>query len=134
MTGRVLDHTAIVDITTDTSVYGRAFLVAAVEMGMTLKAPAAALLAAWAAVPSSARALLELFLEAPAVDVEPLDATSATRAGVHAHSAHTAGVFDTAAAHTVDVARQHGYTILTADPTPLQAIDPDIPIEELPGT
>lgn len=133
MTGRVLDHTAIVDITTDTSVYGRAFLVAAVEMGMPLKAPAAALLQAWAAVPASARALLELFLEAPSVDIESLNAASATRAGVRVHAAHEAGVFDAAAAHTVDVAGQHGYPILTADPAPLRAIDPDVAIEELPG-
>lgn len=133
MTGRVLDHTAILDITTDTSIYGRAFLVAAVEMGIALKTPSVALLQAWAEVPESARALLELFLDAPSVEVEPLDTTSATRAGVGAHAAHQAGGFDAGAAHTVDVARQHGYAVLTADPGPLRSIDPDIPIEELPG-
>lgn len=133
MTGRVLDHTAIVDIITDTSIYGRAFLVAAVESGTILKTPSVALLHAWAAVPDSARALLELFLDAPSVEVEPLDAVGATRAGVRAHAAHLVGAFDAGAAHTVDIARQHGYAILTTDPTPLRAIDPDIAIEELPG-
>lgn len=133
MSGRVLDHTAIVDITTDTSIYGRAFLVAAVEMGITLMAPSVALLHAWAGAPDSARALLELFVDAPSVQVEPLDAAGATQAGVRAHAAHRAGVFDAGAAHTVDVARHHGYCILTADPAPLRAIDPDISIEELPG-
>jgi hypothetical protein len=133
VTGRVLDHTAIVDITTDTSVYGRAFLVAAVEMGISLKTPSVALLHAWAEVPESARALLELFLDAPSVEVEPLEAATATRAGVYAHPAHLAGAFDAGAAHTVDVAHQHGFAVLTADPAPLRAIDPDISIEELPG-
>ena len=66
MSGRVLTSSAIVDIATDRSVYGRAFLVAAVELGMTFPTPSTALLQAWAAVPAEARALLELFLDAPA--------------------------------------------------------------------
>lgn len=78
MSGRVLTSSAIVDIATDRSVYGRAFLVAAVELGMTFPTPSTALLQAWAAVPPQARALLELFLDAPAVVVEDLGCARST--------------------------------------------------------
>jgi hypothetical protein len=133
VSGRVLTASTIVDIATARSVYGRAFLVAAVELGMTLLTPSTALLQAWAAVPPEARALLELFLDAPAVVVEDLGASVAARAGVRAHPAHQAGRFDVAAAHAVDVAITRGLAILTAEPGPLRAIDPDVQIEELPA-
>jgi hypothetical protein len=121
-----------VDIATDRSAYGRAFLVAAVELGMAFPTPSTALLQAWAAVPPQARALLELFLDAPAVVVEDLGVSVAGRAGVRAHPAHQAGCFDVASAHAVDVAIARGLAILTAEPGSLRAIDPDVEIEELP--
>ena len=133
MSGRVLTSSAIVDIATDRSVHGRAFLVAAVELGMTLATPSTALLHAWAAVPPQGRALLELFVDAPAVVVEDLDASVASRAGVRAHTAHEAGRFDVGAAHAVDVAITRGLAILTAEPDPLRAIDSTVEIEELPA-
>ncbi|MGH3685644.1 MAG: hypothetical protein ACRDQ9_11000 [Pseudonocardiaceae bacterium] len=133
MSGRVLTASTIVDIATDRSVYGRAFLVAAVELGMTFPTPSTALVQAWATVPPQARALLELFLDAPAVVVEDLDASVAGRAGVRGHPAQEAGRFDAAAAHAVDVAITRGLAILTAEPGPLRAIDPDVEIEELPA-
>lgn len=133
MSGRVLTSSAIVDIATDRSVYGRAFLVAAVELGMTFATPSTALLQAWAAVPPQALALLELFLDAPAVVIEDLDASVASRAGVRAHPVHQAGRVDVAAAHAVDVAVTRGLAILTAEPGPLRAIDPTVEIEELPS-
>jgi hypothetical protein len=133
VSGRVLTSSVIVDIATDRSVDGRAFLVAAVELGMTFATPSSALLEAWAAVPPQARALLELFLEAPAVIIEDLDASVASRAGVRAHAAHQAVRFDVAAAHAVDIAIIRGLAILTAEPDPLRAIDPTVEIEELPS-
>jgi hypothetical protein len=133
VSGRVLTASAIVDIATDRSRCGRAFLVAAVELGMTFPTPSTALLQAWATVPPQARALLELFLDAPAVVVEDLDASVAGRAGVRGHPAQETGRFDAAAAHAVDVAITRGLAILTAEPGPLRAIDPDVEIEELPA-
>lgn len=133
MSGRVLTASAILDIATDRSVYGRAFLVAAVELGMVFPTPSTALVQAWAAIPPETRALMELFLDAPAVVVEELDASVASRAGVRAHPAYQAGHFDVAAAHAVDVALTRGLPILTAEPDPLRAIDPDVEIEELPS-
>jgi hypothetical protein len=100
---------------------------------MTFPTPSTALLQAWAAIPTEARALLELFLDAPTVVVEDLGASVASRAGVRAHPAHQARRFDLAAAHAVDVAITRGLAILTAEPDPLRAIDPNVEIEELPA-
>jgi hypothetical protein len=133
VSGRILTASAIVDIATGRTVYARAFLVAAVELGMSLLTPSTALLQAWATVPAEARALMELFLDAPAVLVEDLDAAVASQAGVRAHQAHRAGYFDLAAAHAVAVATARGLPILTAEPGPLRAINPDLEIEELPA-
>lgn len=47
MSGRVLTASAILDIATDRSVYGRASLVAAVELRMVFPTPSTALLQAW---------------------------------------------------------------------------------------
>ncbi|MGH3868521.1 MAG: hypothetical protein ACRDQ4_20845 [Pseudonocardiaceae bacterium] len=58
---------------------------------------------AWAAIPPESRALMDLFLDAPAVIVEELGASVASRVGVRAHPAHQAGRFDVAAARAVDV-------------------------------
>ena len=133
MTGRILDRTALLDLTSARSVYGAAFLVAAVERDLELIAPVTALLDAWSAVPAPDRALLELLLESPALRVEPLEAATATDAGVRAHDAHRAGAsWDAASAHTVDAARRLGHAILTSDPTPLRTIDPAVGIEQLP--
>lgn len=96
MSGRVLTSSAIVDIVTNRSGYGRALLVAAVELGMTFPTPSTALLQAWAAVPPEARALLELFLDAPAIVVEDLGASVAAQAGVRAHPAQQTGGVDVA--------------------------------------
>jgi hypothetical protein len=133
VTGRILDRTALLDLTAARSVYGAAFLVAAVERDLELIAPVTALLDAWSAVPASDRVLLELLLDSPALRVEPLEATTATDAGVRAYDAHRSGAsWDAAAAHTVDAARRYGHAVLTSDPTPLRTIDPAVGIEELP--
>ena len=103
------------------------------ERDLELIAPVTALLDAWSAVPAPDRALLELLLESPALRVEPLEAATATDAGVRAHDAHRAGAsWDAASAHTVDAARRLGHAILTSDPTPLRTIDPAVGIEQLP--
>ncbi|MGB6163078.1 MAG: hypothetical protein WCF33_04360 [Pseudonocardiaceae bacterium] len=57
----------------------------------------------------------------------------AGRAGVRAHPAHQAGHFDVVAAHAVDVVIARRLAILTTEPGPLRAIDPDVEIEELPA-
>ncbi|MDQ2708587.1 MAG: hypothetical protein M3Z25_13530 [Actinomycetota bacterium] len=134
MSGRILDRTALVDFATSASVYGGAFLVAAVEMDIDLVAPAVALLDAWSAVPTPDRALLELLLETPLLRVEPLHTGGAAEAGIRVHDARTAGAtYDAGSAHTVDAAMRLGYVVVTSDPGPLRVVDPAVAVEELPG-
>jgi hypothetical protein len=128
MTGCVLAADAVVDMAIGRSVFGQAFLVAAVKTGMVLPVPAAAALEAWATVRPEERVLLELFLDTPLIVVDELDAAGAQRAGARAHPHQ----LDVVAAHTADVARERELPVLTGRPDTLRAIAPEIGIEELP--
>lgn len=134
MTGRVLDRTAIIDVVrSGGSVYSRALLFTAVDLGVPLSASAAALLDAWSGLPPDDRALMDLFLDAPALSITAVDVSEAARAGIRAHRRGDQARFDAAAAHTVELARRAGFAILTEDPEPLLALDPTVEIELLPG-
>jgi predicted nucleic acid-binding protein len=127
MTGCVLAADAVVDIAISRSVFGQAFLVAAVETGMVLPVPTAAVLEAWATIRPEERVLLELFLDTPQVVVAELDGATAQRAGVRAHQSR-----DIAAAHIADVALERELPVLTGRPEALRAIAPHLVIERLP--
>ncbi|MBV9164312.1 MAG: hypothetical protein JO309_13260 [Pseudonocardiales bacterium] len=104
---------------------------------MTFPTPSSALLQAWAAVPPVSRALMELFLDAPAVVVEDLGALVAGRAGVRPPDApgrkpRSGGRPRRRRGDHPRV--RHPDCRLTAEPGPLRAIDPDVQIEELPAS
>lgn len=130
--GRVLDVTAIRDMTIGGTVYGRALLGFAVREAMPLVVPAAALQQVWAAVGEGEQPFLGFLLEMPVTVVVPLDAAGAERSGLLARAVHADGRWDSAAAHTVHVAQTRGLAVVTADPTPLHALDPHLGIELLP--
>ena len=94
--------------------------------------PAAALQEAWAAASQDDYPVLELLLDRPITVVDSLDAAAAEGAGVLAEDVHAAGSFDAGAAHAVLVARERGWPVVSADPAPLRAIDPGLPVEVLP--
>jgi hypothetical protein len=131
--GRVLDVTALRDLTIGRTVYGAAFVAAAVEVGIVLAVPASALLEAWAAARDEDYPFLELLLDLPLTVVAPLDEFTAAQSGAAARDAYADGRWSAAAAHAVQVAHSRGWPILTADPTPLLAVDPGVAIEPLPG-
>jgi hypothetical protein len=130
--GRVLDATAIHDLTIGRTVYGAAFLAAANDVGITLALPAAALQEAWATADDQDYPFLDLLLGLPLTVVDPLDAERAQRSGILARDAHAGGRWDAGAAHTVMSAVDRGWPVLTADPAPLRAIDVAVEIEALP--
>lgn len=66
--------------------------------------------------------------------MDVLDGTAASRSGVLARYTHAAGAWDAGAAHGALSAHDRGWPILTANPAPLRAIDPGLPIEMLPET
>jgi hypothetical protein len=130
--GRVLDATALHDLTIGRTVYGAAFLAAANDVGITVAVPAAALQEAWAAAGQNDYPFLELLLDLPITVVDSLGAAAAEGSGVLAEDVHAAGAFNAGAAHAVLVARERGWPVLSADPAPLRAIDPGLPVEVLP--
>ena len=134
MSGRVLDRGAILDmLSSNGSIYARVLLRTAVDTGIEFRTPTTALLDACTQLPAEDQVLLQLFVEAPTVLIEPLDAATAVAAGARAHHTLPAGRYDASVVHTVDLARRSGDPILANDPRAIRAIDPTVPIEELPG-
>lgn len=127
--GRVLDPTAVLDIATGRSIYGRALVDVALQTGIVLAVPAAALMEAWAGSPAAGRPFLVRLRALPVVVLEHLDGESAEAVGLLAaeRSRPASGV-----AHAVHVARRRGWSIVTGDPEAVLALDPHIGFESLP--
>jgi hypothetical protein len=127
--GRVLDASALTDAATGRTIYARAFIQTAVELGVVLSVPTTALQDAWAALPRDAHSSLELVLGLPVTVVDVLAAETARAAG----SAARGGQYATTPAHVVHTALTRQWPVLTHDPAPLEAIDPEVYIERLPA-
>ena len=130
--GRVLDTSALIDAATGRTIYTRAFVQTAVEMGVVLAVPATALQDAWATLPQDARPFLELVVDMPVTVVEALTADMAQAAGIAGQEAR-GGQYATTPAHVVQTAISRSWPVLTVDPAPLEAINPEVLIERLPG-
>ena len=126
--GRILDDTAILDIAAGTTIYARAVTETALQAGLTLAVPSAALAAAWAAAAPAGRLFIDDLLDLPVVVVDPLDAPAARGAGAVITGFRAAVEHG----HVVVSARARGWTVVTADPEPLRALAPDVEVEPLP--
>ncbi|MFZ0159997.1 MAG: hypothetical protein WAL50_13275 [Kineosporiaceae bacterium] len=133
--GRVLDATAISDIAIGRSIYAAAFLAAANDLGIALALPAAALHEAWARAGEADYPFVDLLLALPLTLVDPLDGDAAARSGTAAGPRPGADppTWNPSAAHAALVSRERGWPVLTADPASLQAIDPELALDLLPG-
>jgi len=131
--GQVLDTTALADAATGRSIYARALIRTAVEVGIVLAVPAAALMQAYASVPAGGRPFLDLLLDLPVAVFEPLGQAALQSAGVLLAEA---GAGDTpyglATAHTALVARCRGWPVVTANGDLLRRLAPELRIELLP--
>ncbi len=127
--GKVLDPTAILDISLHRSWYGRTVVDVALRLGIVLAVPAAALMEAWAGSSRESRPLLVEFRSLPIVVLEHLDGESAEAVGQLAadRARPASGV-----AHAVYVARRRGWDVITGDPDAVLALDPHIGFESLP--
>jgi hypothetical protein len=130
--GRVLDATAIHDLTIGRTIYGAAFLAAANDLGITLAIPATALQEAWAAADLDDHPFLDLLLSLPLSIVETLDTEAARRSGLLARGSHAAGHWDAGATHAVLVALDRSWPILTSEPHALRQVDAQIDVDVLP--
>jgi hypothetical protein len=130
--GRVLDTTAINDLTIGRTIYGAAFLAAANEIGIALAIPATALQEAWAIAEVDDHPFLDLLLGLPLTIVEILDTDTAQRSGLLSAAAHAGNQWNAGTAHAALVSRDRGWPVLTAEPAKLRALDPEIQIDPLP--
>jgi len=130
--GRVLDVTAIRDMTIGRTVYGRALVGFAVQETIPLIVPAAALQEAWAGASQEDWPFLDFLLDLPVTVVDPLDTAAAAGSGLIAGDVYAASGWSAAAAHTVHVAQTRGLPVVTADPAPLRALDVALVFDLLP--
>ncbi|MFZ0158943.1 MAG: hypothetical protein WAL50_07945 [Kineosporiaceae bacterium] len=130
--GRVLDASALTDAATGRTIYARAFIQTAVELGLVLAVPTTALQDAWAALPHDDHGSLELVLGLPVTVVDTLTGDTARAAGT-AGAAARGGQYATTPAHVVHSALTRQWPVLTHQPAPLEAINPQVYIERLPS-
>ncbi|MEV6971074.1 hypothetical protein AB0M47_38835 [Hamadaea sp. NPDC051192] len=126
--GRVLDASTLVDFALERP-YPHALVWTAVDHGIVLAVPAAALATAWASLPTTAYDALGVLLDLPDTIIEALDAKTAREvgrllAGVDADAVR--------AGQVVGSGIRRGWPIVTADASALRAVDPRAEIDELP--
>lgn len=130
--GRVLDVTAIHDITIGRTIYAAAFLAAANDVGIALAIPAAALQESWAMAEVDDHPFLDLLTSLPMAVLEPLNLEASQHSGILGRDIHAANSWDAGAAHAVLVQQRRAWPVLTADPAVTRRLDPQIPIDLLP--
>lgn len=128
--GRVLDSDALSDFATIRTVYTQTLTWFAVDHGVVLAIPAAALAAAWPTTPA-AREVLNVLLSLPVTVIDPLDDAAATGMG-ELLAANTEVAPDVVAAHVAYSARRRGWPVVTTRPERIHALDPTLEIECLP--
>jgi hypothetical protein len=128
--GRILDSSAILAFVAGKP-YSSAIVWHAVEQGVVLAVPAAALAEAWAQTSPKDHDVLNVLLSLPVVVVDALTADDARHSG--AMLAGEGGPALVAAAHVVCRARvRRGWAIVTDRPGTLRALDPAAEVDELP--
>ena len=128
--GRVLDSDALSDFATLRTVYTQTLTWFAVDHGVVLAVPAAALAAAWP-TGAAAREVLSVLLALPVTVIDPLDDAAASGMG-ELLAANATVAPDVVAAHVAYSARRRGWPVVTTRPDRLRALDPTLEIECLP--
>jgi hypothetical protein len=124
--GKVLDPSALAAYIQG-SIGMAAWLATAKLTGLVLYLPALALIEARAVFPDRASTLNRMLGEAQVVhqELDPADAPKVATLLAQAR------VFDATAGHVVLVARQRGWSVLTAHPGRVLRVAPDLDVDEL---
>jgi hypothetical protein len=130
--GRVLDASALVNAATGKSVYVRALIRVAVEHGVVLSIPAAAVMSAVASMPGEALAQLAVLLELPVTITENLDAADAAEAGIWLATTAKPETADTSAGQVSWSAHRRGWPIVTSEPERYTTLAAGLDVEALP--
>lgn len=132
--GWVLDHHAVA-AWARIEPYAQALVWSAMEVGMTIVVPAAALPVAYAHTPESDHDVLGALLELPVAVFDPLTPAEAPEVGrILTDAANPAALSADALAlaHVVHAARHRGWPVLTGNAAGLCVLDPDLTLDELP--
>jgi hypothetical protein len=132
--GKVLDPSAVVRIVTGDSIYGQALVSVAIDVGIVLDIPAAALATAWMLTPPAAYPALDALCELSVAVLDPLDSPAAREAGLMAagHDGTVTGRTSLGTAHAITAARDRGWPVVTADRELVLALEPRADLESLP--
>ncbi|HEY6425481.1 MAG TPA: hypothetical protein VIY28_20015 [Pseudonocardiaceae bacterium] len=132
--GWVLDHHALA-AWARVEPYAQSLVWAAMEVGMAVVVPVAALPLAYAATRESDHDVLRALLELPVTLRDPLTEAEAPELGrILTNAADPRALASDALtlACVVHSARRRGWPVLTGSATALRVLDPDLEMDELP--
>lgn len=132
--GWVLDHHALA-AWARAEPYAQSLVWAAMEVGMAIAVPAAALALAYAATSDADHDVLRALLELPVTLHDPLTAADGPALGrilASATEPAALGPDALALACVVQSARRRGWPVLTGNAAALRALDPTLKTDELP--
>ncbi|MDQ2789403.1 MAG: hypothetical protein DLM60_12710 [Pseudonocardiales bacterium] len=132
--GWVLDHHALA-AWARVEPYAQSLVWSAMEVGMAVAVPVAALPLAYAATRKSEHEVLRALLDLPVTLRDPLTETDAPALGGILAGAADPGALGSdalALACVVHSARRRGWPVLTGSAAALRALDPDLGTDELP--
>jgi hypothetical protein len=132
--GRVLDASAVLDLTRGSTVYAATLLSVATDLAMPMVIPTTALQQTWHALEPEQHVFLELLLGLGVVILDHLDPAAARESGIGSHrSATPEWRWSASQAHSAQCARTRGWPVLTRAPEQLLALDPHLQIEGMPA-
>jgi predicted nucleic acid-binding protein len=135
ISGKILDTSAVLDISTSASIYGQALLRISNQLGVTLAVPMVTYSAAWqASTGDEERMWLDLLADndaEPSIVVLPLDAPHARAAGLLAASAGQPHA-QQGTVHAAQVAIERSWPVVTRTPDAVLALSPNVRTETLP--
>ena len=132
--GWVLDHHALASWAR-VEPYAQAVVWSAMEVGMAVAVPVAALPLTYAGIRESDHDVVRALLELPVTLHDPLieaDAPALGRILAGARDRDALGADALALACVVHSARRRGWPVLTGNAAALHALDPDLETDELP--
>jgi hypothetical protein len=129
--GWVLDHHAIA-AWARVEPYAQSLVWSAMEVGMAVAVPVAALPLAYAATREPDHEVLRALLELPVTLHDPLTQADAPELGRILANAAALASDALALACVVHSAHHRGWPILTGSAAALRALDPDLALDELP--
>jgi predicted nucleic acid-binding protein len=135
VTGKVLETSAVLDISTGQSIYGQALLRISNQLTMTLAVPMVTYSAAWqASTTDQERLWLDLLLDEdaePSIVLIPLDAPHARACGLLAAAAGQPGAA-LGTVHAAQLAIERSWPVVTRTPDEVLSLSPDVRTETIP--